>query len=100
MLIRLFVIFSIVPIIEIRILIKVGKVIGALPAVALLLVISFVGAWLAKSQGLRTVTAIRNDPAAAHLPDGACNALNLTEVCSFGPDKFHQIQPVPKGKPK
>ncbi len=76
MLLRLFIIFSVVPIIEIWILIKVGKVIGTLPTVGLLLAISLVGAWLAKSQGLRTMMAIRDELSqgrlpAAHLLDGA-----------------------------
>jgi UPF0716 protein FxsA len=65
---RLFLLFSVVPIIEIWLLIKVGRVIGALPTVCLLLVISMVGAWLAKSQGLRTVEAIRDELAAGRLP--------------------------------
>jgi len=68
MLFRLFLIFSVVPIIEIWLLIKVGRVIGALPTVCLLLAISLVGAWLAKSQGLRTVAAIRDELAAGRLP--------------------------------
>jgi len=68
MLLRLFLLFSIVPIIEIWILIKVGRVIGALPTAGLLLAISLAGAWLAKSQGLRTVTAIRDELAAGRLP--------------------------------
>jgi UPF0716 protein FxsA len=76
MLLRLFILFSVVPIIEIWLLIKIGRVIGALPTVLILLAISATGAWLAKSQGLRTITTIRNDleqrrvPAAAIL-DGA-----------------------------
>lgn len=65
---RLFLLFSIVPIIEIWLLIRVGKVIGALPTVCLLLAISLVGAWLAKSQGLRTIAAIRSDLAEGRLP--------------------------------
>lgn len=65
---RLFLLFTIVPIIEIWLLIKVGRVIGALPTVCLLLVISMVGAWLAKSRGLRTVAAIRDELAAGRLP--------------------------------
>jgi UPF0716 protein FxsA len=65
---RLFLLFSLVPIIEIWLLIKVGRVIGALPTVCLLLAISLVGAWLAKSQGLRTVEAIRNELDAGRLP--------------------------------
>jgi UPF0716 protein FxsA len=65
---RLFLLFSVIPIIEIWLLIKVGRVIGALPTVCLLLAISMLGAWLAKSQGLRTVAAIRDELAAGRLP--------------------------------
>ncbi len=68
MLFRLFLLFSIVPIIEIWLLIKVGKVIGAVPTICLLLVISMVGAWLAKSQGLRAIEEIRYELAAGRLP--------------------------------
>ncbi|RQW83495.1 MAG: FxsA family protein [Geobacter sp.] len=68
MLLRLFLLFSIIPIIEIWLLIKVGKVIGALPTVCLLLAISLVGAWLAKSQGLKTVVAVREELAVGRLP--------------------------------
>lgn len=70
MLLRLFLLFSVVPIIEIWLLIKVGRVIGTLPTVALLLTISAAGAWLARSQGLRTITAIREDLAEGHVPAG------------------------------
>jgi len=68
MLLRLFLVFTIVPIIEVWLLIKVGRVIGALPTVAILLAISLVGAWLARSQGFLTVTAIRDELAAGRLP--------------------------------
>ncbi len=70
MLLRLFLLFSVVPIIEIWLLIKVGRVIGTLPTVALLLTISAAGAWLARSQGLRTITAIREDLAEGRVPAG------------------------------
>lgn len=76
MLFRLFLVFTIVPVIEIWLLIKVGRIIGPLPTVATLLVISMVGAWLARSQGSRVIVAIRDELAAgrvpaAHLLDGA-----------------------------
>lgn len=76
MLLRLFLLFSVVPVIEIWLLIKVGRIIGALPTVGLLLAVSLTGAWLARSQGLRVITAIRDELAAgrlpaAHLLDGA-----------------------------
>jgi len=68
MLLRLFLVFTIVPIIEVWLPIKVGRVIGALPTLAILLAISLVGAWLARSQGFRTVIAIRDELAAGRLP--------------------------------
>lgn len=68
MFLRLFLVFTIVPIIEIWILIKIGRVIGPLPTVAILLAISLAGAWLAKSQGFRIIVAIRDELAAGHLP--------------------------------
>lgn len=76
MFLRLFLVFSIVPIIEVWLLIKVGRVIGTLPTVATLLAISMIGAWLTKSQGFRIIAAIREELAygrlpAAHFLDGA-----------------------------
>jgi UPF0716 protein FxsA len=76
MLLRLFLVFSVVPVIEIWLIIKIGRVIGPFPTVAILLGISLVGAGLAKSEGARVVMAIRNELAAgrlpaAHLLDGA-----------------------------
>src|SRR6266540_4571832 len=76
MLLRLFLMMLFVPVIEIWLIIKIGHVIGPLPTVAILLGISAIGAFLAKSQGLRTLTAIRDELAAgrlpaAHLLDGA-----------------------------
>jgi UPF0716 protein FxsA len=76
MLLRLFLVFTLVPIIEIWLLIQVGHVIGPLPTVVTLLLISMIGAWLARSQGFRTIVAIRDELAmgripAAHFLDGA-----------------------------
>lgn len=72
----LFLLFALVPIIEIWLLIKTGRVIGALPTVAILLVISMTGAYLARSQGFKVIGAIRDELAAgrmpgAHILDGA-----------------------------
>jgi UPF0716 protein FxsA len=68
MLLRLFLVFTIIPIIEIWLLIRVGSVIGPLPTVAILLAISMTGAWLARSQGFRIIVAIRDDLAAGRMP--------------------------------
>ncbi|BEH11192.1 MULTISPECIES: FxsA family protein [Geobacter] len=68
MLLRLFLIFSIVPIIELYLLIRVGKLIGALPTVALLLLISLAGAWLVRSQGFVILRRIQEELAMGRLP--------------------------------
>ena len=68
MLLRLFLVFTIIPIIEVWLLIRVGSVIGPLPTVAILLAISMAGAWLARSQGFRILVAIREELAAGRMP--------------------------------
>jgi UPF0716 protein FxsA len=65
---KLFLVFLIVPIIEIYLLIKVGSLIGGLPTVAILLLISLLGAYLVRSQGFRIVTQIREELARGRLP--------------------------------
>jgi UPF0716 protein FxsA len=76
MFIKLFLLFTIIPIIEIYLLIKVGSLVGALPTVALLLAISGAGAWLVRAQGFEILGRIRSELAqgrlpAAELQDGA-----------------------------
>ena len=68
MLLRLFLLFAVVPVIEVWLLIKVGRVIGPLPTVTILLAISLAGAWLARSQGFRVIAAIRDELSAGRLP--------------------------------
>lgn len=68
MFLRLFLIFTIVPIIEVWLLIKIGRVFGALPTVAMLIAISLAGAWLARSQGFRIIVSIQQELAAGRLP--------------------------------
>ena len=51
----LFLIFVVVPVIEISILIAVGEQLGALSTVALVLLTAAVGASLVRSQGLQTL---------------------------------------------
>ena len=68
MLIRLFILFAVVPVIEVYLLIKVGSLIGALPTVALLLTISMVGAWLVRHQGFELMRRIQSELAQGRLP--------------------------------
>jgi len=68
MLIRLFILFAVVPVVEVYLLIKVGSLIGAVPTVALLLAISMVGAWLVRHQGFELMRRIQNELAQRRLP--------------------------------
>lgn len=47
--------FLVVPFVELFVLIQVGQLIGALPTIALLVIVSVVGAWLVKREGLGVV---------------------------------------------
>ena len=53
MLLRLLLLFVITPILEMAILIELGKRIGTLQTIGIVVITGIVGAWLAKSQGLR-----------------------------------------------
>ncbi|WP_136514642.1 FxsA family protein [Geomonas edaphica] len=65
---RLFLIFLIVPVIEIYLIIKVGQVIGGVATVSILLTISLLGAWLIRHQGGRVLGQIRDELAQGRLP--------------------------------
>jgi len=68
MLIRLFILFAVIPVIEVYLFIKVGSLIGALPTVALLLSISLAGAWLVRHQGFEILRRIQDELAQGRLP--------------------------------
>ena len=59
MLFRLFLCFTIVPMIELYLLIKVGSVIGGFNTILLVLFTGFVGAWLARMEGINTMQKVR-----------------------------------------
>lgn len=60
MFIKLFIIFTIIPIVELYILIKVGAILGALNTVIIILVTASVGAYLAKTQGFQVIQKINS----------------------------------------
>jgi len=65
---RLFLLFSIIPIVEIYLLVKAGTVIGPLPTVGLLLLISFAGAWLVRHQGFEILRRIQLELSQGRMP--------------------------------
>lgn len=74
---RLFVLFVLVPVIELALLIQIGRVVGLLPTVGLVLLTGAVGAWLARAEGLRVFFNFQNELQTGRLPgqavfDGLC----------------------------
>ncbi len=68
MLIRVFLLFAVMPVIEVYLLIRVGSLIGAVPTVAILLAISMIGAWLVRHQGFEIMRRIQSEMAQGRLP--------------------------------
>ena len=75
MFIKLFILFALIPIVELYFLIKVGGMIGALNTVIIILFTATAGAYLAKSQGFTVIRKINQAvsegrPPASELMDG------------------------------
>lgn len=60
MLLKLFLAFTLIPIIELYLLIEIGTIIGALNTVILVIATGFAGAWLARMQGMQTMIRVRS----------------------------------------
>jgi UPF0716 protein FxsA len=60
MLLKLFLAFTLVPMLELYLLIKIGSVMGALNTLALVIFTGFVGAYLARMQGMQTMLRVRS----------------------------------------
>ncbi len=65
---KLFLIFTLVPLIELYLLIKIGVYLGAASTVLLVVGTGLLGAYLAKIQGIRTVNKIRGSLSEGILP--------------------------------
>ena len=60
MLFRLFLIFTLVPILELALLIEVGRYIGTWPTLLIVMGTGMVGAWLARTQGFSVLRRVRS----------------------------------------
>ena len=70
MLLKLFLAFTIIPIIEIYLLIEIGSMFGVLTAVTLVILTGFLGAFLARMQGLQTLYRIQESLREGRMPSG------------------------------
>ena len=60
MLLKLFLAFTLIPVAEIYLLIEIGGSIGSFNTVALVILTGFVGAYLARLQGMHTLVRVRS----------------------------------------
>ena len=70
MLLKLILAFTIIPITEIYLLIEIGSMFGALTAVTLVILTGFIGAFLARMQGLQTLYQIQESLREGRMPSG------------------------------
>ena len=68
MLFKLILLFTLVPLVELALLIKIGTYIGTMPTVSLVVLTGITGAFLAKMQGLGILRRIQNDLSDGILP--------------------------------
>lgn len=71
MFLRLLLLFTVVPLIELYLLITIGGVIGVAPTIAIVLGTGVLGAWLARWQGLAVLRRINEEMAAGRMPTDA-----------------------------
>lgn len=68
MLLRLFLLFTLVPVIELALLVEVGSRIGVALTIAIVLGTGAAGAWLARAQGLRALLRLQEAVRSAQFP--------------------------------
>ncbi len=59
MLFKLFLCFTLIPVLELYVLIQVGSVIGGINTILVVLLTGFAGAWLARMEGMNTMLKMR-----------------------------------------
>lgn len=65
---KLFLAFTLIPFFEIYLLIKIGYYLGAFNTVVVVIVTGFLGAYLARHEGIRTMTRVRESLQRGELP--------------------------------
>ena len=68
MLIRLILLFTIVPLVELSLLLRIGEWLGLGPTIGLVIGTGLLGAWLARREGVRAWTAVQEQLARGQVP--------------------------------
>jgi UPF0716 protein FxsA len=73
---RLFLLFTLVPLVELFLLIELGGVVGVLPTIGMIAVTGMLGAYLAKREGRKALASYQQALANGRMPeDGIVSAL-------------------------
>lgn len=81
---RLFLLFTITTTLELFLLIELGKLMGLASTLGLIVLTGFIGAWLAKREGLRTLATIRSELAQGGMPgDSLLDGLAILVAGAF-----------------
>lgn len=59
MLLKLFLCFTLIPVVELYLLIQIGSAIGGFNTILLVILTGFTGAWLARMEGMHTMMKLR-----------------------------------------
>ena len=68
MLLKLFLAFTLIPVFEIYLLIRIGHYLGAFNTILVVIVTGFLGAYLARLQGIKTMMRVRDSLHRGELP--------------------------------
>lgn len=71
MFLRLLIAFTLVPLVELVLLLRIGEAIGAGATLALVVLTGVVGAWLARREGVRAWANVRRELVGGRIPDEA-----------------------------
>jgi UPF0716 protein FxsA len=81
---KLFLLFTVLPLVDLFVMIQIGERIGSVPTIAMLLFSGVLGAALARAEGLRVVRAFRGSVSTGHVPaDSVINGALVLLGCAF-----------------
>ena len=68
MLLKLFLFFTLIPMIELYLLLQLGSIIGGVQTLLIVIATGFFGAWLARMEGMNTMLKVRSSMQQGHMP--------------------------------
>lgn len=66
---KLFLLFTLLPILDLWVLLRIGRAVGFWPALALVIATGIAGAWLARAEGFRVLRSWQSSLSAGRMPE-------------------------------